>query len=448
MGEYCPMNYTRILLHFIVLAIIIAELSQSGALEISRRKKKSRKKKGLTSRRLRTGKGLRSGKLRTIRGGRQRAQRAQRARSRAQKRKAQRREKKEMKDSVKRTPVVVEFDKMFKLPPTGCGCAKVEEDDTSQWERDHRRRNKRSVTANDRIVNGYTVKKNKPWVARIWFKKKELLCGGSLINKRYVLTAGHCICKTDAGLSCSKDGVPTYRYRGDVGIYLGVNDKKVNYLNTDLLEDKRYEYGVDWGLAHPKYIELQEQTYDIGMWKLDVDARMTRFITQPICLPHTFDMSDVVRPGNDFPVYTSGWGRLFSSCITNELGPVKSLKCQFPFNSGQSQENSCARKLTPSSKDEDCKDFRKKEKEKYPKSPGEVVAIYNPEKNVTKHCHYRGAENGWCETIGNKGWGWCDSNCKYKEGSKEFEENVLATALQETKLSLLPMKHCKKLITA
>lgn len=47
-----------------------------------------------------------------------------------------------------------------------------------------------------------------------------------------------------------------------------------------------------------------------------------------------------------------------------------------------------------------------------------------------QHCHYRGAENGWCETIGNKGWGWCDSNCKYKEGSKEFEENVLATALQ------------------
>ena len=34
--------------------------------------------------------------------------------------------------------------------------------------------------------------------------------------------------------------------------------------------------------------------------------------------------------------------------------------------------------------DEDCKDFRKREKSKYPKSPGEVVAIYNPEKNVTK----------------------------------------------------------------
>ena len=86
------------------------------------------------------------------------------------------------------------------------------------------------------------------------------------------------------------------------------------------------------------------------MWRLDVDVKMTKFITQPICLPQAFDKSDVAKKGDDFPVYTSGWGRLFSSCITNELGPVKSLKCQFPFKSGKSEEYSCARKLTPSSK--------------------------------------------------------------------------------------------------
>ena len=84
------------------------------------------------------------------------------------------------------------------------------------------------------------------------------------------------------------------------------------------------------------------------MWRLDADVKMTKYIKQPICLPHAFDKSDVVKVGNDFPVYTSGWGRLFSACVTNELGPVKSIKCQFPFNSGHSQEMSCARKLTPS----------------------------------------------------------------------------------------------------
>ena len=97
------------------------------------------------------------------------------------------------------------------------------------------------------------------------------------------------------------------------------------------------------------FLCTKEQTYDIGMWRTDVDVKMTRFLTQPICLPTTFDKSDVVRAGAEFPVYTSGWGRLFSSCVTNELGPVKSIKCQFPFSSGQSMEYSCARKLTPSS---------------------------------------------------------------------------------------------------
>ena len=35
-----------------------------------------------------------------------------------------------------KSPVKVEFDPKFKLPSTGCGCAEVEEDDTSQWERE------------------------------------------------------------------------------------------------------------------------------------------------------------------------------------------------------------------------------------------------------------------------------------------------------------------------
>ena len=38
-------------------------------------------------------------------------------------------------------------------------------------------------------------------------------------------------------------------------VYLGVNDKKVDYLNKILQNQRKYEYGVEWGLAHHKYIE-------------------------------------------------------------------------------------------------------------------------------------------------------------------------------------------------
>ena len=36
----------------------------------------------------------------------------------------------------------------------------------------------------DRIVGGYDAEQNKPWAARVWINQMDLLCGGSLINKR------------------------------------------------------------------------------------------------------------------------------------------------------------------------------------------------------------------------------------------------------------------------
>ena len=40
-------------------------------------------------------------------------------------------------------------------------------------------------------------------------------------------------------------------------MYLGVNEKKVDYLNKELKGDKRYEYGVLSGLAHQSYFKYK-----------------------------------------------------------------------------------------------------------------------------------------------------------------------------------------------
>ena len=105
----------------------------------------------------------------------------------------------------------------------------------------------------------------------------------------------------------------------------------IDYVNTNLKGQAEYEYGVEWGLGHPEY--LKSNTYqDIGLLKLDRDAVMETDFLQPICLPLKFDKSDVVEDVGDMDVFTSGWGRLWSTCNTNEFGPVKNLKCKLPFN--------------------------------------------------------------------------------------------------------------------
>ena len=89
---------------------------------------------------------------------------------------------------------------------------------------------------------------------------------------------------------------------------------------------------------------------------------------QPICLPDAFsdkmDVSDddkEVKPDlfikhelhnwhwqSKVEVYTSGWGRVFSSCVTNELGPLKHLKCKKPFLHRGKRFDGCSSGRNPS----------------------------------------------------------------------------------------------------
>ena len=47
-------------------------------------------------------------------------------------------------------------------------------------------------------------------------------------------------------------------------------------------------------------------------------------------------------------VYTSGWGRVFSACVTNERGPLKHLKCKKPFLHRGKRFDGCSSGRNPS----------------------------------------------------------------------------------------------------
>ena len=96
---------------------------------------------------------------------------------------------------------------------------------------------------------------------------------------------------------------------------------------------------------------FQQTTHDIGLFRLDRDAVIKTGVLQPICLPTIFDKSDMVSKTEELEIYTAGWGRVFSACVTNEFGPVKSLKCQFPFSYKGRTHPTCATTIkTPSFK--------------------------------------------------------------------------------------------------
>ena len=150
-------------------------------------------------------------------------------------------------------------------------------------------------------------------------------------------------------------------------------------------------------------------------------------------------------------VYTSGWGRLWSSCVTNEFGPIKELKCKFPFTYRGRTQFGCTTTRTPTAKDLDCQKMWRKKKDIYPKYPGDVVSLYCESTGVTKTCYSRSSEGGWCQGVGtdddsNDNWGWCKDHCKYQKGTEEEARNILPSTLQETRLNVLPMKHCRTLV--
>ncbi|XP_053680039.1 venom protease isoform X2 [Anopheles nili] len=150
-------------------------------------------------------------------------------------------------------------------PETGCGYSPVE---------------------HNRVVGGVPAALNGwPWMALVGYRNAlgevSFKCGGSLITKRHVLTAAHCIRKDLASVRLGEHDTST--------------DGETNHIDVPVV---RYE-------SHPSYDKKDGHT-DVAVLYMESEVQFSDAI-KPICLP----LSETIRTKNfiGYTPFVAGWGR-------------------------------------------------------------------------------------------------------------------------------------------
>lgn len=155
----------------------------------------------------------------------------------------------------------------------------------------------------DRIAFGQATKVfDYPWMAVLTYNQNgEMLdgCGGSLIHKRYVLTAAHCLrTRSTLKLETIRLGEHTKSTKIDCNIYK--NNKGVE-IERDCA-DEAENFGVESMIVHENY-NRPKYSNDIGLVRLDRDVVMKDHI-KPICLPVT----PTLKAAQFERYLVTGWG--------------------------------------------------------------------------------------------------------------------------------------------
>ncbi|XP_026732866.1 serine protease 7-like isoform X2 [Trichoplusia ni] len=183
-------------------------------------------------------------------------------------------------------------------------------------------RNQCGVDTNgDRIYGGtFTDLDEFPWMALLGYRTRKgtitYQCGGVLINRRYVLTAAHCV---TGAINTEVGTLATVR--------LGEYDTQQDVDCVDSqCADPPQEIAVAGAYPHPGYADKNKnRADDIGIVRLAKRAAYTYYV-QPICL---VDSSERLAAGHD--VFVAGWGKT----LNGRNSPIK-LKLGLPiFNKNE-----------------------------------------------------------------------------------------------------------------